>query len=73
MDDKRRLEKAIAKIEARKQRQRENGITEPSKLGYAIRDLIAPLFRGAVGLMYPKSGHVCLVTAPAIYLTEITC
>jgi len=40
MTDKQRLEKALAKIEARKKRLREEGITEPSKLGYAMRDLI---------------------------------
>ena len=60
MTDNQRLQKALAKIEKRKQRQREKGITEPSKFGYVMRDLIAPLFRGAVSLMYPKSGCVLL-------------
>jgi hypothetical protein len=60
MTESKRLEKALAKIEARKQRLREKGITEPSKLGYVIRDLIAPLFRFGISLMYPRSGHVHL-------------
>jgi len=33
MDEIKRLEKALAKIEARKKQQREKGITEPSRLG----------------------------------------
>jgi hypothetical protein len=48
MTDNQKLEKALVKIEARKQRQRETGITEPSRLGYALRGLIAPLFRFGV-------------------------
>jgi 1-acyl-sn-glycerol-3-phosphate acyltransferase len=60
MTDEKRLEKAIAKMEKRKHRLRENGITEPSKFGYAMRSLIAPIFRFGVGLIYPKNGCVLL-------------
>jgi hypothetical protein len=54
-DRKPKVGKSPCEIEARKQRLRERGITEPSKLGYAMRELIAPLFRGAVSLMYPRT------------------
>jgi 1-acyl-sn-glycerol-3-phosphate acyltransferase len=60
MTNEKRLEKALAKIEIRKQRLREKGITEPSKFGYVMRDLIAPLFRFGVSLLYPKRGNVHL-------------
>jgi 1-acyl-sn-glycerol-3-phosphate acyltransferase len=60
MTNEKRLEKCLEKIEIRKQRLRESGITEPSKFGYVIRDLIAPLFRFGVSLLYPKSGCVHL-------------
>jgi 1-acyl-sn-glycerol-3-phosphate acyltransferase len=60
MTESKRLEKALAKIEVRKKRLREEGITEPSMLGYAMRGLIAPLFRFGISLMYPRSGHVHL-------------
>jgi 1-acyl-sn-glycerol-3-phosphate acyltransferase len=60
MTDKKRLQKALAKIEKRKKRLHEKGITEPSKFGYTMRRLIAPLFRFGVSLLYPKSGNVHL-------------
>ena len=53
MNDQQRLAKARDKIEARKTRLRERGVSEPSKFGYMMRDLATPAFRGAVGLMYP--------------------
>jgi len=60
MIDSQRLQKALAKIEKRKQRQRVYGITEPSKFGYAMRSFAAPVIRGVIGLLYPKTGFVLL-------------
>ena len=60
MKPEERLKKALAKIEKRKQRQREKGITEPTRFSYVARDLIAPVFRGVCSLLYPKSGFVLL-------------
>ena len=48
MNDQQRLARALDKIEARKKRLRERGVSEPSKFGYIMRDLAAPAFRGAV-------------------------
>ena len=60
MNTNKRLKKALAKIENRKQRQREKGITEPTRFGYVARDMIAPLLRGVISLLYPKTGFVLL-------------
>ena len=60
MTDSQRLEKALAKIENRKQRERENGITKPSRFGYLLRDLAAPVIRSTISLLYPKTGFVLL-------------
>ena len=60
MTNSQRLEKAFAKIEARKQKLRENGIPESSKFGYWARGLVAPLFIKLVAAAYPKTGAVVL-------------
>ena len=60
MTPEKRLQLTLAKIEKRKQKLNEKGITEPSKLGYILRDMLAPVFRGAISLLYPKSGFVLL-------------
>lgn len=72
MTENERLEKAIAKMDARKHKQRTRGITEPSKLGYMLRDLVAPVFRCAVSLIYPKSGFVLLGDTDRKAIKKIT-
>jgi hypothetical protein len=72
MTNEQRLQKALAKIETRKQKQRDKGITEPSKFGYAIRGLIAPLFRCAVSLMYPRRGFVLLGSINRMRIKKLT-
>ena len=60
MNTDERLKKALEKIEARKTDLFENGITGKTEKEYERCDFIAPTFRKAVRLLYPKSGAVLL-------------
>ena len=60
MRNNKRLRKAEEKIAARKKRLLEYGVSAPSKIGCLLRRVVAPVFRFAVRLMYPKSGCVVL-------------
>ena len=60
MESNERLEQAYKKIEERKRSIRGNGIPEPSKGLDTIRDFISPVFRKAVGIVFPKCGGILL-------------
>ncbi len=58
MTDKKRLDRAMQKMAERKENLRKNGIADPSNFKNTIKDMIAPCYKKAVRIVYPKSGGV---------------